>query len=156
MWRDAKPNQRVFLSTAALLSFCLSLSPSLSVSLSLFLSPSLCLSLSLSLHVSFYKFLKLPKWHFVFSSSSQSLSLAWFSFLVLSLFEMALIMSLNESFWQSSKKKRKENHSSWTCVQALLHRWRRPTPRQYNVVGHSFLLAVPSVARCPLKDCVSN
>ena len=43
---------------------------------------------------------------------------------------MALIMNLNESFWQSSKKKRKRklNHSSWTCMLALLQRWRRPTP----------------------------
>ena len=38
-------------------------------------------------------------------------------------------MSLNESFWQSStkKKERKLNHSSRICVQALLQCW--PTPR---------------------------
>ena len=94
------------------------------------------LSLSLSLSVSPRITLSVPRTphHFVFSSFSLSLSLslslAWFSFPVLS-FKMALIMNLNESFWQSSKKKRKLNHSSWICTLALLQRrgWRRPTPR---------------------------
>ena len=43
-------------------------------------------------------------------------------------------------------------------MQALLHRW--PTPRvhvrEHDVVDHSFLLAVPRVARRHVKDRVSN
>ena len=64
-------------------------------------------------------------------------------------------MNLNESFWQSSKKKKKRklNHSSWTCVQALLQRWPPHTPcsHQHYVVDHSFLLAVSRVARAMSK-----
>ena len=61
------------------------------------------------------------------------------------------------------KKERKLNHSSWTCVLAMLQRWRRwPTPGVHistNVVDHSFLLAailVPRVDRCNVKNRVSK
>ena len=104
--------------------------PLLSSILQLLASLSLYLSISLSLHASFYQFLELPSSIIVFSSTC--LSLAWFSFPVL-----ALIMNLNESFWQNSKKKRKEiprkrnlNHSliqaGYACKRCL-QRW--PTPR---------------------------
>ena len=51
------------------------------------------------------------------------------------------------------------NHSSWTCVLALLQRRRRPTPRVHistNVVDHLFFLAVPRVDRRHIKDRVSK
>ena len=62
---------------------------------------------------------------------------------------------LNESFGKVQKKKL--NHSSWTCVQALLPALAHTQcSHQHNVVDHSFWLAVPRVARRHAKDRVSN
>ena len=104
---------------------CSPFSLSLSLSLSFFLSPFL--SLSLSLHVSFYQFLEHPPFCFF-----KFLSFSRLVFLSCTVLKVALIMNLHDSFWQISKKKKKErrlSHSSWTCVLVLLRRWRRPTPR---------------------------
>ena len=38
-------------------------------------------------------------------------------------------MKVFGKFQKKKKKERKLNHSSWTCLLALLQRWRRPTPR---------------------------
>ena len=69
-------------------------------------------------------------------------------------------MNLNESFWQSSKKKGKEKKTESfnldmraSAAAALAH---TPCSHQHNVVDHSFLLAVPRVARRHVKDRVSN
>ena len=104
----------LFLSTAALLSLS-----------------SLSLSLSLSLHVSFYQFLQLPT-----VLSFQVPIFLWLGFPSCTVLKVALIMNLNESFWQISKKKKDRKkiesfNSSWTCPLALLQRWRGPmrTPR---------------------------
>ena len=49
-------------------------------------------------------------------------------------------MNLNERFWKNSKK-RNLNHSSWTCVLALLQRrgWRRPTTPRVHIYTTSLI-----------------
>ena len=72
-------------------------------------------------------------------------------------------MNLNESFWQISKKKKKERKKiesfklDMPASAAAALAWAyTPCSHQHNVVDHSFLLAVPSVARRHVKDRVSK
>ena len=68
-------------------------------------------------------------------------------------------MNLNESFRQSSKKRNEKKIESFkldmraSAAAALAH---TPCSHQHNVVDHSFLLAVPRVARRHVKDRASN
>ena len=72
---------------------------------------------------------------------------------------MALIMSLNESFWQSSTKKKGKKIESFkpdmraSAAAVLAH---TPCSHQHNVVDHSFLWQSHVLPAAMSKDRVSN